>query len=132
MSCCGKKSMKIKPTSFQKHLSNQHSNLHRFWSRLGSILGGFWEPRWAQVGTKSLQKSIFKPIIKSITFRIALGADFDRFLVPKWLPRGGPRNRFSRFWGLLGTSWGHLGAKMAQDSSKTALWTDSDRFLNHV
>ena len=124
MSCCGKKSMKIKPTSFQKQLSNQHSNLHRFGSRLGPMLGGFWEPRWGQVGTKSLQKSIFKPIIKTITFRIALGADFDRFWAPKWLPRGGPRNRFSRFWGLLGPSWGHLGAKMAPDPSKRTSVTD--------
>ena len=131
MSSCGKKSMKIKPTSFQKQLSNQHSNLHRFWNQLGPILGGFGGPRWGQVGTKSLQKSIFKPIIKTITFRIALETDFDRFWLPKWPPRGGPRNRFSRFWGLLGPSWGHLGAKMAQDPSKTALWTDSDRFLNN-
>ena len=111
MSSCGKKSMKIKPTSFQKQLSNQHSNLHRFWSQLRRILGGFWEPRWGQVGTKSLPKSIFKVIIKMITFRIALGTDFDRFSAPRWAPRGGPRNHFSRFLGLLGPSWGQDGPK---------------------
>ena len=38
-------------------------NLDRFCTQLGSILGGFWTPRWSQIRSKSLQKSIFKSII---------------------------------------------------------------------
>ena len=117
MSCCGKKSINIEPTSLQKHLLNLYSNLHRFWNQLGPILGGFGGSRWRSVGTKSLQKSIFKSIIKTITFRIALETDFDRFWLPKWPPRGGPKNRFSKFWGLLGPSWGQDGPRPLQDSS---------------
>ena len=67
------------PRAFQKQLANQYPNLHRFWSQLGSMLGGFWEPSWSQVGTQSLQKSIQKVITKRITFWIALGRDFDEF-----------------------------------------------------
>ena len=75
------------PTSIKKQLSNQHSKLDRFWNQLGSILGGFGGPRWGEVGTNSFQKSIFKSIIKMITFRIALETDFDRFWAPTWLPK---------------------------------------------
>ena len=119
MSCCGKKSIKMVPTSFQKQPSNQHPNLNRFWSQLGSILGGFGGPSWGQVGTKSLRKSILKLIIKMITFRIALGTDFDRFSAPRWAPRGGPRNHFSKFLGLLGPSWGQDGPKIPPRTPKT-------------
>ena len=80
----------------KKQISNQHSNLHRFWSQLGSILGGFWKPRWGQVGTKPIPKSIFKSIIKTIIFRIALGADFDRFWIPKWPPRDPRRPKLEK------------------------------------
>ena len=55
MSCYDEKSIKMVPRSLPKPLSNQHPNLHRFLFQLGSILGGFWEPCWSQVGTKSLQ-----------------------------------------------------------------------------
>ena len=79
MSCCGNKSIKMVPTSFQKQPSNQHPNLNRFGSQLGSILEGFGGSRWGQVGTKSHPTSIFKSIKKMITFWIALGTDFDRF-----------------------------------------------------
>ena len=99
------------PRSLPKQLSNQHPNLHRFGSQLGSILGGFWEPSWTQVGTKSLQKLVQKMIKKMITFWIALGSDFDRFCPPTWHPRGGPRNHFSMFFGLLGPSSGQHGSK---------------------
>ena len=119
MSCCGKKPITNVPTSFQKQPSNQHLNLNRFWNQLGSILGGFGGPSWGQVGTKSLRKSILKPIIKMITFRIALGTDFDRFSAPRWAPRGGPRNHFSRFLGLLGPSWGQDGPKIPPRTPKT-------------
>ena len=136
MSCCSKKSIKLVPTSIKKQLSNQHSNLHWFSSQLGPILGGFWKPRWGQVGTKLIPKSIFKSIIKTITFRIALGADFDRFWAPKWPPRGGPRNQFSTFLGLLGPSWGQDGPRPLQDSSADRFWSilgpcliDVHRFL---
>ena len=107
------------PRSLPKPLSNQHPNLHRFWSQLGSILGGFGEPSWSQVGTKSLQKSIPKVIKKTITFSMASGWIFNRFWPPTWLPRGGPRIDFSRSWGLLGPPWGHLGAKMAPRPPQT-------------
>ena len=116
MSCDVRKSIKMVPTSIRKQLSNQHPNLHRFGSQLGSILGGFWGPRWGQVGTKSLQKSIFKSIIKTITFRIALGPDFDRFWAPKWPPREGQNFHFSAFLELLGPSWGQDGPRPLQDS----------------
>ena len=117
MLCCGNKSIKIVPRSIQTHLSNQHPNLHRFWSQLGPILGRVGRPSWGQVGTKSVQKSITKMIIKMITFRIALGTNFDRFWAPRWAPRGGPRNHFSRSLGLLGPSWGQDGPRPLQDSS---------------
>ena len=81
-----------------------------------TLLFFFWGSRWGQVGTKSLQKSIFKLIIKTITFRIALGADFDRFWAPKWPPRGGPRNQFSTFFELLGPSWLQDGTKSEKSS----------------
>ena len=102
MPCCGKKSTRMLPRAFQKHLSNQHPNLHRFWNQLGSILGGLWEPSWSQVGTKSLQKSIPKVIKITITISMASGWIFDRFWLPTCLPRGGPRMELSRFGGLLG------------------------------
>ena len=123
MSSCGKKSMKIKPTSFQKQLSNQHSNLYRFWTQFGPILGGLGGPRWSQVGTKSLQKSIFKLIIKTITFRIALGADVDRLWIPKWSPREGQNFHCSAFLELLGPSWGQDGPSPRQDSSMDRFWS---------
>ena len=120
MSSCGKKSIKMVPTSFQEQLSNQHPNLHRFWSQLGPIFGGgVGRPSWGQVGTKSVQKSITKVIIKMITFRIALGTNFDRFWAPRWAPRGGPRNHFSRSLGLLGLSWGQDGPKIPPRTPKT-------------
>ena len=51
--CWGQKSTKIHQKSIQKRLSNPCSKLGRFKSQLGCILGGFWAPRWGQVGTKS-------------------------------------------------------------------------------
>ena len=107
------------PTTLQKQLSNQHPNLHRFCNQLDSILGGFWEPSWSQVGTKSFQKSIPKVIKKTITISMASGWIFDRFWPPTCLPRGGTRIDFSRSWGLLGPPWGHLGAKMAPRPPQT-------------
>ena len=108
--CWGQKSTKNDQKSIQKQLSNPCSNLCRFESQLGLILGGFWTSRWGQVGTKSLQKSIFKSMTKMIAFQIALGTDFDRFWAPTWSPN---RPRYS-----------HLGAKSGprppQDPSKTS------------
>ena len=91
--------IKMVPRSLPKQLSNQHPNLDRFWNQLGFILGGFGEPSWSQVGTKSLQKSIQKVIKKSITFRIALGTNFDRFWPPTWPPKN------VTFVDMLGTCW---------------------------
>ena len=76
MLCCVQNSIKNGPRSIKKHLSNQHPNLHRFWNQLGSILGGFWEPSWSQVGTKWLQKSIPKTMKKSSPSGSLLGAIF--------------------------------------------------------
>ena len=83
ISCYVENLIKMLPTSFQKQLSNQHPNLNRFWSQLGTNLGGFWGPRWSQDGTKSLQQSIFKTIKKMITFWIASRSIFDRSWEPK-------------------------------------------------
>ena len=56
ISCCGKKSIKIKPTSFQKQLSNQHSNLHRFWEPTWTHFGRVWGVKmatsWHQIAPK--------------------------------------------------------------------------------
>ena len=48
MSSYAEKSIKNVQKSITKQLSNQHPNLDRFWSQLGSILGGFWGPSWCQ------------------------------------------------------------------------------------
>ena len=91
MSCDDDKSIKMLPISLPKQLSNQHPNLHRCWSQLGSILGGFGEPSWSQVGTKSLQKSIQKAIQKMITFWIAPRSSFRGFW-PELAPQEGGEN----------------------------------------
>ena len=116
------------PRPFQKQLSNQHPNLHRFWSQLGSILGGFGGPRWGQVGTKSLQKSIFKSIKKMIIFLIALGTDFDRFWAPTWGIWGGESSPFSDPLIFFLVSWGLLGPRWPQDPSKDDFGFDFRRF----
>ena len=120
------------PRSLQKQLSNQHPNLDRFWIQLGPIWGGFGGPRWDQVGTKSLQKSIFKTIKKTITSRIALGTDFDRFQAPTWPPRGVTFiDRFPLFW-FLGPSWRQDDAKTPQEAPRGAQDSLQDRFWNHL
>ena len=57
-------------------------------SQLGSILGAFG----VSSGVQNPSKIDFKPIPttyqKMIAFWIALGTDFDRFLVPTWLHFG--------------------------------------------
>ena len=73
-----------------KKLSNQHPNLDRFWSQLGSILGRFGELSWGQVGPKTVQKSIQKTIKNIITFWIALDTDFDEFWAPTWPQKSDP------------------------------------------
>ena len=112
MFCWVRKSIKINQTCFRKQLPNQCSNLDRFWSQLGSILGGFWVPRWGQVGSKWLQKSIQKTIKKMITFWIAPRSIFGGFWAPTWPPRGETTIQFLEHFSLLGPSW-------AQDLPKT-------------
>ena len=125
MLCHVEKSIQMVPTSFQKQLSNQHPNLAPFWSQLGTILGGFWQPRWGQVGTKSLQKSIFKTIKKMITFWIASRSIFDRFWAPTWGVQGGPlgvrRATFSPLEPLLEPRCAKDPPKIPQDPCKTPL-----------
>ena len=113
------------PRAFQKQLSNQHPNLHRFGNQLASILGGFWKPSWNQVGNKSLQKSIQKVIQKMITFWIALGTDFDGFwshLGGLW---GGESSHYSH---LFLVSWCLLGPRCPPDPSKTLQESSRDLF----
>ena len=96
-----------------------------FGSQLGSILEGFGEPSWTQVGTKSLQKWVFKSMQKMITFWIALGTDFARFWAPTWLPRRGGRRGVER-------TFFALGAKMASRALQEDLGTDFGRFLDTI
>ena len=102
MSCCSKKSIKLVPTSIKKQLSNRHSNLHRFWSQLGSILGGFWRPRWDQIGTKSIPKSIRK--------WLSFWTLFGRLLGLFWRP----------FWTLSGAEIGPSSVQDAPGSRQEA------------
>ena len=44
--CYNEQSIKMVPRSLPKPLSNQHPNLHRFGSQLGSISRRFWEHPW--------------------------------------------------------------------------------------
>ena len=113
-----KKSFKMVPTSFQKQLSKQHSNLHRFWSQLVSILGAFGVPRWGQVGSKWLQKSIPKTIKKMITFWIASRSIFDGF----WAQLGPQEGKaIFGFWSIF-RSWSPLGPKSPPRPLQEASW----------
>ena len=116
---CVQNSIKNGPASIKKHLSNQHPNLDRFRNQLGSILGGFGEPSWGQVGTKSLQKSIQKMIKKMIAFRMALRSNFNGFWLPTWHPKGESNLWFLEHFGLLGPSWGQDPPKTPPRGPKT-------------
>ena len=129
MSCYDEQLTNMVPRSLPKILSNQHLNLHPFWTQLGSILGGLGGASWSQVGTQRLQKSIQKAIQKMITFWIAPRSMFGGF----WLqlaPQEGGVKMFGLFCtrSLLEPSWGHLGPKIAQDISKRPLGTDPGGF----
>ena len=52
MPCWGENSINIRPKSITKQLSNQHPNLHRFWSQLGFIFGWVWGPSSVQIASK--------------------------------------------------------------------------------
>ena len=125
------KDFKIMPRSFQKQLSNQHPNWHRFGSQLGSILVGFWGPRWGHAGTKSFQKSIFKSIKKMFIFLIALGIDFDRFWAPTRECWGGESSPFSDPFSFFLVSWGLLGPRWPQDPSRDK-YSPFGRFLRLI
>ena len=92
----------------------------RSWIDFRANLAPFWEGFGAQHGAKlapncsknrcpnrSKKLSHFGPLLGPILI------DFGRFLVPKWSPRGGQRNHFSRFFWLLEPFWG-------QDASKSS------------
>ena len=121
------------PRAFQKHLSNQHPNLHRFWSQLGPILGGFWRSRWGQDGTKSLQKSIPKTIQKNIIFLIAPRSIFERFWGPSWPPIGETNLSILEIFSILEPSWAQEPPKIPprgpQDPPRPLQEASWDRFL---
>ena len=80
MPCWSKKSIKIHPKSITKQLSNQHPNLDRFCTQLGSILGGFWRSRWSQIRSKmSSRCNLF-----FILFLASFFIDFYPNLAPTW------------------------------------------------
>ena len=85
---------------------------------------------WGKICINSIQKCIQKGIPKMITFWIALGTDFDRFLVPTWLhfgPKLAPscaklapswppswfKIQVGRTSPQLGRTWLHLGPNLA-------------------
>ena len=129
MLCHVEKSIQMVPTSFQKQLSNQHPNLAPFWTQLGTILGGFWEPRWGQVGTKSLQKSIFKKIKKMITFRIASRSIFGGFGAQNGPQMGVTNVYILEHFGLLGVSWAQDGPKTPPRRPPAPILDDFDPHL---
>ena len=129
ISCCSKKSIKLVPTSIKNQLSNQHPNLHRFWSQLGPIWGWVWEPRWGQVGTKSLQKSIFKTIKKMITFRIASRSIFGWFWAQNGPQMGVTNVYILEHFGLLGVSWAQDGPKTPPRRPPAPILDDFDPHL---
>ena len=115
MSCCGKKSINIVPTSFQKQPSNQHPNLNRFWSQPGSILGGFrgskLGPSWHQIAPKIDLKTNHKNDHLS-------DRSWNRFwsiFGPKMGPKRGPQKSLFEVLGALGAI---LGPRWPQDPSK--------------
>ena len=63
MLCCVQNSTKNDTEIFSKIALKSTPNLDRFCTQLGSILVRFLNPRWSQIRSKSLQKSIFKSII---------------------------------------------------------------------
>ena len=63
MLCCVQNSTKNDTEILSKTTLKSTPNLDRFCTQLGSILGGFWSPRWTQIRSKSFQKSTFKSII---------------------------------------------------------------------
>ena len=87
MPCWGKKSIKINPKSITKQLSNQHPNLHRFWSQLGSILGGFGEPTWSQNRCKIDPKSCANKDCKTGRHRELLNVKIWSLLASNLAPK---------------------------------------------
>ena len=105
MPCWGKNLIKMVPRAFQKQLSNQHPNLHRFWNQLGLILGRFG----GQVGPK-LGPNRFTSRSKKWS--------------KKWSPKTSKKGaRYAASWGQHGvqTQWdarGMVGYFSVQNSSK--------------
>ena len=95
-----------------------------FGSQLGSILEGFGEPSWRQVGTKLLQKSIQKSIQKVIACCIDFLSNFVRI----WCQLG-PQHRAKNVcyvglcW-LLEPSWSQDGPWTPPGGPQTPSWTD--------
>ena len=102
MPCWGKKSKKNMPRFMQKHPSNRHPNLHRFGNQLASILGGFGEPSWDQIGTnRSPNRS------KNYSKKIS------QIIIPTWIDLG---TNLAPFWEGLGSQ---VGAKLAPNRFKS-------------
>ena len=101
------------PRSVPKQLSNQHPNLHRFWSQLGSILGGFWEPSWHQIASKvDAQRYQKNDHLSDRSWE-----QLSWILASIWEPR----------WSLKPPSWSQDRAKTPQswrqDTLKTSTWS---------
>ena len=89
MPCWGKKWIKIHPKSITKQLSNQHPNLHRFWSQLGFIFG---RGLGAKMGPNRFKNRSSNPSKNWSHFRSLLGsilADFGPQLGAQNRPRPG-------------------------------------------
>ena len=112
MPCWGK-NKKMMPTAFQKQLSNQHPNLHRFGNQIGSIWGGVGlklapnrsksrSPEWSK------KRSPFRwPLDRFfIDFRLQIGSEV-----------GGGQKSLFEFFGPLGPI---LGPRWPQDLPKTS------------
>ena len=92
---------KKRPNTYQKtplkSAPQLGSILGPTWLHLGMVLGAKMGPSWYPIAEKSISKSIKK----LITFRIALGTDFERFWAPTWHQLGPQDGLMNRLRGRL-------------------------------
>ena len=104
--------------------------LDGFWSQLGSILGGFGEPSWDQVGTKLLQKSIQKPIKKMIAFCIDFWNNFVRIWCQLGSQHGAKKVCYVGLCWLLEPSWSQDAPGTPQGDPQDWFWIDLGQILD--